>query len=129
MPWVEAELRGQRVLARARDDGSLATDTASRVEIRYKPGDSRAYRAAARNLVVADGAKLLSDDACPPAAAGAPSARDQARKAQVPDAPPGAWIAYTDGACSGNPGPAGSGVVLVSPEGVGSPGTELEFAL
>jgi ribonuclease HI len=31
--------------------------------------------------------------------------------------PPDAWIAYTDGACSGNPGPAGSGVVLISPKG------------
>lgn len=26
-------------------------------------------------------------------------------------------IAYTDGACSGNPGPAGSGVVLIAPGG------------
>ena len=31
--------------------------------------------------------------------------------------PANAWIAYTDGACSGNPGPAGSGVVLVAPGG------------
>jgi ribonuclease HI len=28
-----------------------------------------------------------------------------------------AWTAYTDGACSGNPGPAGLGVVLLGPRG------------
>jgi ribonuclease HI len=28
---------------------------------------------------------------------------------------PDAILAYTDGACSGNPGPAGIGVVLVAP--------------
>ena len=28
-----------------------------------------------------------------------------------------AWIAYADGACSGNPGPAGSGFVVVHPGG------------
>ena len=27
------------------------------------------------------------------------------------------WIAFTDGACSGNPGPAGSGIVLIRPGG------------
>jgi ribonuclease HI len=31
--------------------------------------------------------------------------------------PASAWQAFTDGACSGNPGPAGSGVVLVEPGG------------
>ncbi len=28
-----------------------------------------------------------------------------------------AWVAYTDGACSGNPGPAGSGMVVIAPGG------------
>ena len=31
--------------------------------------------------------------------------------------PVGAWQAFTDGACSGNPGPAGSGIVIVAPGG------------
>ncbi len=116
MPWIEATLRGQRVLARANADGALVVE-GGRVEIRYNPKDGRAYRAAARNLEVAVGGKLLGDEACEPVAAsatGAPGARPKA----APQAhPPGAWIAYTDGACSGNPGPAGSGVVLVSPKG------------
>jgi ribonuclease HI len=99
MPWIEATLRGARVLARANADGSLAAE-GGRVEVRYKPNDGRAYRAAARNLEIAPGAPLLPDDACAPA--------EQASA--------NGWKAFTDGACSGNPGPAGAGVVLVSPD-------------
>jgi ribonuclease HI len=113
MPWIEVTLRGEKVLARARADGTLA-DEQGRVEIRYKPNDGRAYRAAVRNLAVAEGAKLHPDETCAPAEA-APARG--AAKAQAHGVPADAWIAYTDGACSGNPGPAGSGVVLVSPDG------------
>jgi ribonuclease HI len=114
MPWVEATLRGQRVLARARADGTLAEES-GRVEIRYKPNDGRAYRAASRNLEIAAGAKVHPDDLCGPAdAAGEPG---RAHRPQAHGVPADAWVAYTDGACSGNPGPAGSGVVLVAPGG------------
>lgn len=125
MPWLEATLRGQRVLARAKEDGTLAAE-GGRVEIRYGPKDAKAYRAAARNLEIVGGAKLLGDEACVPAKA-AESIQSERRGAQGPRtgaarAPPGlapsaSWIAYTDGACSGNPGPAGCGIVLVSPAG------------
>jgi len=115
MPWIEAMLRGQKVFARARADGSFA-DEGGRVEIRYKPNDGRAYRAGARNLAPIDGARVLPDDAC---AAAEPAAQGTATNASKPreSAAPGAWQAYTDGACSGNPGPAGSGVVIVEPGG------------
>jgi ribonuclease HI len=127
MPWIEAILRGARVLARARDDRSLA-ENGGRVEIRYKPNDGRAYQAAARNLVVPAGAAMHPDDACAPAEAAAPRmarrenpgerpAQTRPKKSATHGVPAQAWIAYTDGACSGNPGPAGSGVVLVSPDG------------
>jgi ribonuclease HI len=116
MPWIEALLRGQPVLARANPDGTLSADAASRVEIRYKPNDARAYRAAASNLLIRDDARMLSDDACV-AVAPAPDARAHPKKAPTHRAQRGAWIAYTDGACAGNPGPAGSGVVIVSPDG------------
>jgi ribonuclease HI len=120
MPWIEATLRGQRVLARARADGSFAEE-GGRVEIRYRPDDPRAYRAAARNLVVTPGATLAPDDRCVPAAAVAPpAARGSAAvpaRTREHAVPATAWQAFTDGACSGNPGPAGSGVVLVEPGG------------
>ncbi|MGD0528848.1 MAG: ribonuclease H [Polyangiaceae bacterium] len=118
MPWIEATLRGQRVLARAKGDGTLV-DEGGRVEIRYKPTDGKSYRAGLRNLEVATGAKLHPDETCAPVAAGAPSGgASRTAKSPAPHAVPAdAWIAYTDGACSGNPGPAGSGVVLVAPGG------------
>jgi ribonuclease HI len=114
VPWIEATLRGQRVLARANADRSLLVDS-GRVEIRYRQDDPRAYRASARNLEVEGGARLLDDDACIPATPAAPAPRPVTAGAR--GVPSDAWIAYTDGACSGNPGPAGSGVVLVSPDG------------
>jgi ribonuclease HI len=116
MPWIEAMLRGQRVLARAHADGTLLVDEGSRVEVRYKPTDQRFYRALARNLVVSDPAKLHPDDACVSASSVAET-KKRPQKAQAHGVPSDGWIAYTDGACSGNPGPAGSGVVLVSPDG------------
>jgi ribonuclease HI len=121
MPWVEATLRGAKVLARARADGSLVV-SGGRVEVRYKPNDGRAYMAGARNVLVAPGAPLHPDEACGPAESGSPTSprpasSGQASKPSTRGVPADAWIAYTDGACSGNPGPAGSGVVLVSPDG------------
>jgi ribonuclease HI len=120
MAWIEATLRGQPVLARAKANGALEVH-GGRVEIRYKANDGRAYHATARNLEVADGAKLLGDDVCAPAET--PPAQGRA-KTVAHDGPRGVWIAYTDGACSGNPGPAGCGVVLVSPDGKTHEGSE-----
>ena len=133
MPWVEARLRGQKVFARARADGTLEAD-GGRVEIRYKKDDPRAYRAAAANLDVGAPPVLLADDAV---VAGAPApekdaaaggtigsgARNGTRRAAAAKSATVAatqigaetWIAYTDGACSGNPGPCGAGVVVVPP--------------
>lgn len=114
MPWIEAMLRGQPVLARAHPDGTLSADAANRVEIRYNPNDGRAYRAAASNLVIKTGARIHADDACVSLPAAPESNPKRARGSHASGE---AWMAYTDGACSGNPGPAGSGVVVVSPDG------------
>lgn len=122
MPWCYAMLRGARVLARCDEDGQFVAEQ-GRVEIRYKPSDGRAYRAAARNLQAVAGEALLPDDACvtgEPVAAraekkagGRKSTASSATAAAAVEVPEGAVIAYTDGACSGNPGPCGVGVVLM----------------
>jgi len=137
VPWKHALLRGQKVLAKARADGAFEA-IGGRVEIRYKPTDGRAYQAAARNLESVVGEALLPDDACAPAEA-APqkepssgssnASRDRktaaAAKALAPGAvPAGSWTVYADGACSGNPGPAGLGIVLVAPGGAIAEGFE-----
>jgi ribonuclease HI len=139
MPWIEAMLRGQKVFARVKEDGAFDA-TGGRVEIRYKRGDARAYRASVSNLSEAPGAARLADDAFP---AGEPVAQDKAKadksdkggsndksgrpaaakpsrldtKHSAPTRSADGWLAYTDGACSGNPGPAGAGFVIIHPGG------------
>lgn len=136
MPWVRASLRGQTVFARATESGQLA-ETSGKVEIRYKANDGRRYDALAKNLTVAEGT-LLPDDYCGAAEKPAPKAEGEAtakksaggavkkaakasaKKAaaeSIPEVPAGSLPVYTDGACTGNPGPAGLGVVVV--EGAG----------
>ncbi|MEJ7730864.1 MAG: ribonuclease H [Polyangiaceae bacterium] len=127
MPWVRASLRGQKVFARADEGGRLAA-TNGRVEVRYKPNDGRRYDARADNLTILEAAPL-PDDTCgpaespPPAAAKAAPAAAKARRGgaakgsaasvEPADVPANAIVAYADGACSGNPGPAGLGVVVL----------------
>jgi ribonuclease HI len=128
VPWARALLRGQKILAKAKADGSFDA-VGGRVEVRYKPNDGRAYQAAARNLELVPGEALLPDDACAPAQAAPAKSESKAEQsnarktaaataALAPGAvPAGAWTVYADGACSGNPGPAGLGIVLVGPDG------------
>lgn len=146
MPWIHRILRGQKVLARCEEDGSLRLEE-GRVEIRYKPQDGRAYRAYPSNLQAAGEHAVLPDDHCAPAGAaperkassesgvsgggaaagGAsssakkPAAKKATKKAaggvspadhHEHDAHTKALTVYADGACSGNPGPAGLGVVI-----------------
>jgi ribonuclease HI len=129
VPWVKALLRGQKVHARADDAGRLEAE-AGLVEVRYSPKDGRRYSARAQNLEVFD-ATPLPDDTCGPAEAvqkpaktdakgtkaAAGGRRPKAAAGPAPTTPPdGAAIAYADGACSGNPGPAGLGVVVLDGE-------------
>lgn len=116
-------LRGTRVLARCDEAGELRAER-GRVEIRYGPRSPKAYRAAARNLEEAGPAEILPDDHCVEAGeadsgkgAGA-VARAGAAGGSYPTEPEGDEVlVYADGACSGNPGPAGSGVVMLTREG------------
>jgi ribonuclease HI len=120
-------LRGARVLVRVDEQGTPVPGSDGRVEVRYRAGESRAYRAGPRNLEpFAGDSQLLPDDACSDAAGGgdAPSkaqAASQAKASKKTAAAAratqrvhadGTIIVYADGACSGNPGPAGIGVVV-----------------
>ena len=104
------------MLARARPTGRWSR-RADGSRFATSRTDGSAYRAAARNLEVAAGATAPPRRHVRPVAAPLPSAAPSgAKPARARRAPADAWVAYTDGACSGNPGPAGSGVVLVAPE-------------
>lgn len=116
MGWQRFLLRDQEVFANVTNDGKLAPDSAGRVEIVYKlaPG-AKTYRAAAGNLMPIAGAPIVEADVGGPPTTGSSSARAQALKGAsvAASVPKDAIAVWTDGACTGNPGPAGIGVVVI----------------
>jgi ribonuclease HI len=107
MPWIKHRLRDADVWAKVDAAGALVTDRDGRVEIVYKPEPgAKVYRAGARNLATVPGESPLDLEP----GERAPDKRSASQASQVPDDAIQVW---TDGACSGNPGPAGLGVVII----------------
>jgi ribonuclease HI len=112
MPWIKHRLRDADVWAKVDASGVLVTDRDGRVEIVYKPvAGAKTYRAGARNLARVDDAAPIEIEVGEPAPP-KPAAVTSSGGAPPP-APADAIQVWTDGACSGNPGPAGLGVVIV----------------
>ena len=109
-------LRNAEVLARCGENGELVSN-GGRVEVRYKPNDGRAYFAATSNLSPASNATIEPDSFCGPGEAvkkGAKPSKKKTPRGPAPEKPEaGELLVYADGACSGNPGPAGVGVVAL----------------
>jgi ribonuclease HI len=107
VPWGSRLLRGDRVWVKVNPRGEPAAGPDGRVEIRYRAG-GKIYRASTRNLETDPEGKTISDTEAggPAPEAGAPAASSAA-------IPQDALIVYTDGACTGNPGPMGVGVVIL----------------
>lgn len=120
MPWLRHRLRDADVWAKVDDNAALIKDADGRVEIVYKPiSGARVYRAGARNLTPAQGSAPVelepgetAEPRSPPARAPAPGGPRRSAERQTA-APANAIHVWTDGACSGNPGQAGLGVVIV----------------
>lgn len=120
MPWLRHRLRDNDVWAKVDANAALVKDADGRVEIVYRPTPgATVYRAGARNLAPAPGSEPIELEPGPAAeprtdAQAAGRARTGApRKAPEARAPANAIHVWTDGACSGNPGQAGLGVVIV----------------
>ena len=121
MAWAKRSLRGTDVLARVRDDGSLDEGPDGRVDIKYKPEEeAKVYRASVRNLeTVADApgpAPSVKAPAKTAAKATSPSPAKTTGRPSGPRAAPSSarpTVIYTDGACTGNPGPMGIGAVIL----------------
>ena len=117
MPWRRVRLRNAEVLARCDASGELISKE-GRVEVRYKPNDGRAYFASAANLKPPGGAPKIEPDSFCGAGEAVKKPSKAKKKASsatpAPEKPDGDEIlAYADGACSGNPGPAGVGAVAM----------------
>lgn len=115
MPWKQYEFKGQTVYVRVLPTGKPIVRH-GRVELRYKLGARKSYRAAPDNLEAMEG-EIVEDSEM---SGNASAASANAALRETPTTPPDAEtiVIYTDGACSGNPGPAGIGVLLQRPEQV-----------
>lgn len=142
MPWIRKKLHGARVLAACDAAGELLVEPDQRVGVLYKKG-GKIYRAAARNLLPDEEPAILSDaeaqpagpaptsaaEATPSLFGSGPAARAASSAAPIPPPRPQhpattvpavphvdtSIHVYTDGACTGNPGPMGIGVVILDP--------------
>ncbi len=107
MPWKPHRLRDADVWAQVDATGALVTDRDGRVEVVYKPEPgAKTYRAAGRNLSPLPGQVLELD-------VGERAPQRTGRGGVAADVPANAIHVWTDGACTGNPGPAGLGVVVI----------------
>ena len=127
MRWVRADFKGTEVWAEVNDEGRPSV-VGGRRAIRYADGaNAKVYRAAAASSRDLGGDVVEADAARPGAAAGFGSSKDrtpeQAKaaaddlRARLEALPPDTVLAFTDGACAGNPGPAGAGTVVRLPDG------------
>jgi ribonuclease HI len=106
MGWQRHKLRDSDVWARVDGAGTLIKDGEGRVEIVYKAErGAKVYRAGAKNLASIPGEAQVEIEIGEPAPASTKKAPEKA--------PENAIHVWTDGACSGNPGPSGIGVVVV----------------
>lgn len=114
MPWKKYEFKGEEVYVRVLPAGKPIVHR-GRVEVRYRLGASKSYKAAPENITDVDG-EIVADEAMGGNSAAA--ATSKAALKEQPSTPPDEHtiIVYTDGACSGNPGPAGVGVFMQRPD-------------
>jgi ribonuclease HI len=112
--------KDQPVWVRADDAGHPVLDGEGRAEMKYRETDPKSYRPALGNLMPdggsGSGGAARAD--AQRARSGAPRPSAQRAAARKPAAPRPATVAgaieiWTDGACSGNPGPMGIGVVVI----------------
>jgi ribonuclease HI len=102
--------KGEPVWVRVDDAGRTILDGQGRAEMKYRQDDERSYRPSGVNLTAAEPGDPVAD---PPARR---KPKPAAAQGDQPPPPPsaGAVNVWTDGACSGNPGPMGIGVVVVT---------------
>jgi len=139
MPWVKGQCKGKDVWLEVAASGELVVD-GGRVPVRYSDkAGARVYRAGLSNITRGAGPAReleagVSADAAPASSkkvsgrgsgfgkAGTRTKAQAKAAAQAADAllaslPVHAVVCFTDGACKGNPGPAGAGAVVRLPDG------------
>lgn len=101
--------KGEMVYVHTDESGRPVLDSAGRAEMKYRESDSKSYRPHPSNLIPDDGPAPTA--VSPGPVDGAPAVAKKPRPKTAPGTP--AIEIWTDGACSGNPGPMGIGVVVI----------------
>jgi ribonuclease HI len=132
MAWARMSFKGQSVWVKVGAEGRPVLDSDGRAEMKYRQDDKKSYRPAPANLAPAGEAGAAptpppdghARQATATRAAGDATAGRHAGRSMRPRsmAAPAAGAAqdlgtvqvWTDGACSGNPGPMGIGMVVVA---------------
>ncbi len=107
--WTRMRFKGNKVYVQVDDQGRPQEEN-GRVRICYRHDDGREYQASASKIRDLDDETVDDGDqrrasAAVPVEASAPAADPVLEDLE-------AIVVYTDGACSGNPGPAGIGALL-----------------
>lgn len=111
MPWRKMLFRNDAVWVLVDDDGRPVLDGAGRAEMKYRETDAKSYRPGPTNLT-----PILGSDARGQMTDSPKETREPPKRASasIPTArDPTALEVWTDGACSGNPGPMGIGIVVI----------------
>jgi len=117
MTWSRMSFKGQVVWVRADEGGRPVLDAEGRAEMKYRESDPRSYRPLPQNLGSASGSTAPAPGKDASVRADKSPARTTSRKPREENHSPsgsGETVhVWTDGACSGNPGPMGIGVVVL----------------
>jgi len=98
--------KGQPVWVRVDEGGRPLADAEGRAEMKYREGDTRTYRPLPRNLGPVGEPSPTAEPRIQPGRRPGPAAVVSGRGQTV--------HVWTDGACAGNPGPMGIGMVVVA---------------
>jgi ribonuclease HI len=132
MPWQKMLFRGDLVWVHVADDGRPVLDGDGRAEMKYREGDTKTYRPGPTNLTAAVGTGGRETLPAAPVTVASARPRSRATSGAAPLSRPASGARaiggsgppdsatldiWTDGACSGNPGPMGIGVVVIHGDG------------
>ena len=107
--------KGQVVWVRSDDGVRPALDVDGRAEMKYREGDTRSYRPLPQNLGPVSAQAAEPAQTAKPAPRPAPRKPNEEKPTHLAQKASGKTVhVWTDGACSGNPGPMGIGVVVVA---------------
>jgi ribonuclease HI len=110
MGFAKMQFRGTPVWVEVDESGAPVVRN-GRATMKYRETDDRVYHPAAQNLTPPNGPEI------PVSAVPGSQRRAPGTGPKTESIPETAVVAYTDGGCIGNPGPAGLGYLIVFPDG------------